>query len=35
MIDGFLDGTFKPSLDVTRGQMAKFITNGFRLALYQ
>ena len=35
MIDGFLDGTFKPGLDVTRGQMGKFITNGFRLALYQ
>jgi hypothetical protein len=35
MIDGFVDGTFGPSLGVTRGQMAKFITNGFRLALYQ
>ncbi|MFO1311877.1 MAG: S-layer homology domain-containing protein [Burkholderiales bacterium] len=35
MIDGYLDGTFKPALPVSRGQMAKFITNGFRLALYQ
>jgi hypothetical protein len=35
MIDGFLDGTFQPALTVTRGQMAKFISNGFRLALYQ
>jgi S-layer homology domain len=35
VIDGFLDGTFKPALSVSRGQMAKFITNGFKLALYQ
>ena len=35
MIDGFLDGSFKAALAVTRGQMAKFVTNGFRLALYE
>ena len=35
MVDGFVDGTFKPTLNVTRGQMAKFVTNGFRLSLYQ
>jgi outer membrane protein assembly factor BamB len=35
MIDGYLDGTFQPASTVTREQMAKFIANGFRLALYQ
>ena len=34
MIDGFGDGTFKPALNVTRGQMANFVTKGFGLALY-
>jgi hypothetical protein len=35
MIDGYGDGTFKPAQNVTRGQMAKFITTGFGLSLYQ
>jgi len=34
VISGFADGTFGPALPVTRGQMAKFIGNGFRLPLY-
>mgnify|MGYP001604927215 CR=1 FL=1 len=34
VIDGYLDGTFKPSAQVTRSQMAKFLANGFRLKLY-
>ncbi len=32
-IDGYVDGTFKPSGLVTRAHMAKFIANGFGLAL--
>jgi hypothetical protein len=32
-VDGFLDGTFKPTALVTRVQMAKFITNSFDLTL--
>jgi hypothetical protein len=34
VIDGFLDGTFRPSVQVIRSQMAKFLTNGFHLKLY-
>jgi hypothetical protein len=34
VISGFGDGTFGPALTVTRGQMAKFISNGFTLPLY-
>jgi S-layer family protein/putative pyrroloquinoline-quinone binding quinoprotein len=34
VIDGFVDGTFGPALTVTRGQMTKFIANGFKLPLY-
>lgn len=35
MIDGYGDGTFQPAQNVTRGQMAKFLTRGFGLSLYQ
>ena len=34
VINGFADGTFGPALTVTRGQMSKFIANGFRLPLF-
>jgi len=34
MIDGYADGTFRPDVMVTRGQMAKFITRGFSLSLH-
>jgi hypothetical protein len=34
VISGFADGTYGPSLDVTRGAMAKFLSNGFKLELY-
>jgi outer membrane protein assembly factor BamB len=34
IIDGYGDGTFQPAGNVTRGQMAKFIGNGFALTLY-
>lgn len=30
-IGGYLDNTFKPNNDVTRGQMAKYIKNGFEI----
>jgi hypothetical protein len=33
MIDGYADGKFRPDDMVTRGQMAKFITNAFALSL--
>jgi hypothetical protein len=31
VVSGYSDGTFRPSEPVTRGQMAKFIVNGFNL----
>jgi hypothetical protein len=31
VVSGYSDGTFRPSDPVTRGQMAKFIVNGFNL----
>ena len=33
VISGFPDGTYGPSLNVTRGQMSKFLVNGFGLKL--
>ncbi len=34
IISGFPDGTYGPSLNVTRGQMSKFLVKGFGLTLY-
>ena len=34
VIAGFPDGSYGPSLLVTRGAMAKFLANGFKLTLY-
>jgi hypothetical protein len=34
VIPGFPDGSYGPSLDVSRGAMAKFLANGFNLQLY-
>ena len=34
IVNGFPDGTYGPNLNVTRGQMAKFLVNGFGLKLY-
>jgi len=34
VISGFPDGSYGPSLLVTRGAMAKFLANGFGLRLY-
>ena len=34
VISGFPDGSFGPSLLVTRGAMAKFLANGFKLLLF-
>jgi hypothetical protein len=34
VISGFPDNSYGPSLDVTRGAMAKFLSNGFGLKLY-
>jgi hypothetical protein len=33
IVDGYGDGTFRPQTLMTRGQMAKFITNAFKLKL--
>jgi hypothetical protein len=33
VVDGYGDGSFQPAVAVSRSQMAKFVTNGFRLAL--
>jgi hypothetical protein len=34
VISGFPDGSYGPTLEVTRGAMAKFLANGFKLVLY-
>ena len=34
VITGYPDGSFQPAQDITRGQMAKFLANGFRLQLF-
>jgi hypothetical protein len=34
VISGFPDGTYGPTLPVSRGAMAKFLANGFNLSLY-
>jgi hypothetical protein len=34
VVSGFPDGTYGPSLPVSRGAMAKFLANGFNLTLY-
>lgn len=34
VISGFPDGSYGPALEVTRGAMAKFLSNGFKLPLY-
>jgi hypothetical protein len=34
VISGYPDGTFAPSVTLTRGSMTKFLVNGFRLRLY-
>lgn len=34
VVAGYTDGTFKPAINVTRSQMAKFIAEGLSLALY-
>jgi hypothetical protein len=31
IIDGYADGTFQPQLGITRGQMAKFVAQAFKL----
>jgi hypothetical protein len=33
VVDGFADGTFRPAVDVTRGQMAKFVVYAYKLTL--
>jgi hypothetical protein len=35
VISGFPDNTYQPALSVTRGAMAKFLSNGFNLTLYR
>jgi hypothetical protein len=34
VISGFPDGSYGPALNVSRGAMAKFLANGFKLQLY-
>lgn len=34
VIDGYPDGSFQPEQAITRGQMAKFLSNGFHLQLF-
>ncbi|HKF43276.1 MAG TPA: S-layer homology domain-containing protein [Thermoanaerobaculia bacterium] len=34
MISGFSDNSYQPDLNVTRGAMAKFLSNEFNLKLY-
>ncbi|MCL4762652.1 MAG: S-layer homology domain-containing protein, partial [Burkholderiales bacterium] len=33
IVDGYADGTFQPNVALTRGQMAKFVAQAFRLRL--